>query len=88
MASDKKKMNQEAIQEVEQVNHEVLGSLTGYNYNKANAYEQRNRTEEPKKDYFRENVVTSQFDYQPNFSSPKANFKGSFQESFGNQENV
>jgi len=80
MASDKKKMNEEALHEVEQVNHEVLASLTGYNPTKGNGYDFRNRTEEQhKRNYFRDNVVTSQFDFQPTYTSPKANYKNSFQ---------
>jgi hypothetical protein len=64
----------------------VLGFLTGYNPSKGNGYEVRNRTEDQyKRNNFRDNVVTSQFDFQPTFTSPKANYKNTFQESFGNQ---
>ena len=43
--SDKKKMNQEALYEVRELNNEVLGALTTYNPSKQNIYENRNKTE-------------------------------------------
>ena len=84
--SDKKKMNDEAFNEVRQLNNEVLGALTTYNPSKHNIYENRNKTEENiKKDSFREQVVTSQFQWGP--TSPKVNYQESYQNTFNAGEN-
>jgi len=79
-------MNDEAFNEVRQLNNEVLGALTTYNPSKHNIYENRNKTEENiKKDSFREQVVTSQFQWGP--TSPKANYQESYQNTFNEGEN-
>lgn len=62
MVSEKKKLNEEAISEIRQVNHEIIGSLSHFNPAKLNSYEQKNKTAEQfKKDNSRDYVTTSQF---------------------------
>lgn len=59
--SDKKKMNEEAFIEVQQINHEIINSLTNYNPSKQAFYEGGNKTSEPYRNGGRCNVVTSPF---------------------------
>ena len=62
--------------------------MTEYNPSKQNIYENRNKTEEQiKRDNFRDQVVTSQFEWGPPATSPKATYQGSFTNTFANQEN-
>lgn len=70
------------------MNSEVLGALTTYNPSKQNIWENRNKTEDQiKKENFRDHVVTSQFEWGPTITSPKATYQGSFKDTFANQEN-
>lgn len=71
LASEKKKMNQEAIGEVQQINSEIANSLTGFNPAKANYFEARNKTSEPyRAENPREYISTSQFDWRPSTAVP------------------
>lgn len=89
LASEKKKMNQEAIGEVQQINSEIVNSLTGFNPAKTGSFEFRNRTAEPyRREDPRDYIATSQFDWRPStpVPAPQEEFRQSYRDS--NQENV
>jgi hypothetical protein len=87
MASDKKRMNKEALSEIQHVNNEILGSLSGSQPVKHTSYDYPYRTEEQnRRDDFSHQVVTSQFEWKP-FGSPQTSYLGKSNNIFGQQEN-
>jgi predicted transglutaminase-like cysteine proteinase len=77
--SAKKSLNQEAIEEVRNVNQEIATSLHNYNPVRSSHQEQRNRTAEHHRADSRDIVVTSQFEWRPQGS--EEDLKRSQQES-------
>lgn len=91
LASEKKKMNEEAIGEVQQINSEIINSLTGFNPAKTGYFEARNKTAEPyRREDPRDYIATSQFDWRPSspIPTPQEEFKQSYKENSISQENV
>lgn len=86
LVSEKKKMNEEAIGEVQQVNSEIISSLSSYNPVKQNLFDARNKTTEPNRRDDRDYVAVSQFDWRSSANAAQDDFKQSYRETPANLE--